>query len=94
MKKGRTYTLSADLYRRMGQQAGYIRQAGFDRLQQEQMIRAYVREHGSIRRREVVELCRLGEHLATRLLRKLVEEGILQKQGERKATVYSRGPML
>lgn len=92
VKKGRTYTLSADLYRRMGQQAGYIRQAGFDRLQQEQMIRAYVREHGSIRRREVVELCRLGEHQATRLLRKLVEAGILEKKGERKATVYERGP--
>lgn len=91
VKSGRTYTLSADLYRRMGQQAGYVRQAGFDRIQQEQMVRAYVREHGSIRRREVVELCRVSPQQATRLLLRLTGEGVLSRSGEGKGTVYARG---
>ena len=94
VKKGRTYTLSADLYRRIGQYVGYIRQAGFDRLQQEQMVRAYVREHGSIRRREVVELCHIGEHQASRLLRRLVDEGVLVMHGMRKSARYESGPNL
>jgi ATP-dependent DNA helicase RecG len=36
--RGRTYTLCAKIYRKQGQKAYSIRQAGFDQIQQEQMV--------------------------------------------------------
>jgi len=46
VKKGRTYTLSPKVYQQMGQAADYVRQAGFDSTQQEQMVLPFVRGHG------------------------------------------------
>jgi ATP-dependent DNA helicase RecG len=94
VKKGRTYTMSASLYRRLGDPAGYVRQSGFEPLQQEQMVRSFVREQGSIRRRDVVDLCHVSVHQAKRLLAKLVDEGALARTGVGKATQYERGPNL
>ena len=91
IKKGRTYTLAPRVYREMGQADEYVRQAGFDRLQQEQMVRTYVREHGSIRRRDVIRLCRLSPQQATRLLARLVEEDVLARHGRGKGSVYEPG---
>ncbi len=56
VKKGRTYTLSPLVYRELGQSADYVRQAGFEPIQQEQMVLQYVRTHGRITRKEAVEL--------------------------------------
>ncbi|HEX7376222.1 MAG TPA: hypothetical protein VF278_03875 [Pirellulales bacterium] len=39
--RGRTYTLSAQLYKGLGDTAGYVRQAGFEPIQQEQMVLQY-----------------------------------------------------
>ncbi|MGK9451376.1 ATP-binding protein [Acidithiobacillus caldus] len=90
-KKGRTWHLSAAIYRLLGDKAGYVRQRGFEPLQQEQMVLQYVEKHGSITRREAAELCRIGPYQATRLLARLVEVGRLKRHGERKAAWYERG---
>jgi ATP-dependent DNA helicase RecG len=89
--RGRTYTLAAQVYARHGQRAEYTRQAGFDRLQQEQMVRAYVRKHGEIRRQDVIDLCRIGSDQAKRLLARLVEERVLAREGTGKSTRYVSG---
>ena len=88
--KGRSYTMSAKLYRRLGQTAEHIRQTGFDAEQQRQMVISYVREHGSIKRGDVIKLCGLTGDQATRVLVKLVEDGFLVKSGERRWAVYQR----
>lgn len=77
----RTWHLSAAVYRGLGQKAAYVRQRGFEPLQQEQMVLQYTNEHGSISRSEVAELCRISEDQAYRLLQRLVESGALQKTG-------------
>src|SRR5690606_25061109 len=59
--RGRSYTLSAAVYQRRGEKAAYTRQAGFTPIQHEQMVLNYVRQHGQIRRAEVMDLCRLSE---------------------------------
>lgn len=74
--------------------ASYVRQAGFDPLQQEQMVRSFVLEHGRIKRRDVVDLCRVSVHQAKRLLGKLVDDGALVRTGVGRATQYERGPSL
>ena len=40
--KGRTYTLGAKVYQGAGQKAAYVRQAGFDPIQQEQMVMSFI----------------------------------------------------
>ena len=88
VKKGRTYTLSAKVYRSMGQETGYIRQAGFDLIQQEQMVIQYVRTNGRIKRQEAIDLCHLGPFQATRLLDKLVKSGQLERHGKKRGAFY------
>ncbi|MCS7158726.1 MAG: AAA family ATPase, partial [Blastocatellia bacterium] len=78
--------------RRLGQQAAYIRQRGFEPIQQEQMILQYVEKHGRITRREAAELCRLNSLQAKRLLAKLSAQGKLIRRGQRKGVFYERGP--
>ena len=88
--KGRTYTLSPSVYRKLGQAAQYLRQAGFDPLQQEQMVLSYVEQHGRIRRQDVIDLCRLGPDQARRLLQRLVKGGKLILRGQKKGAYYER----
>jgi ATP-dependent DNA helicase RecG len=87
--KGRIYTLSAKVYRAIGQSVGYVRQAGFDPIQQEQMVLQYVRKHGRITRKDAGELCRLSEDQASRLLRRLQAEGKLIMTGKGRGAFYS-----
>lgn len=87
--RNRSYTLSALVYRAEGQAVAYTRQAGFNELQQEQMVLAHISHHGSIRRAEVMALCRLADKQATRLLKKLETEGKIQANGQRRWTFYT-----
>ena len=87
--RGRSYTLSAALYQAAGQKAAYTRQVGFSAIQHEQMVLSYARQHGQIKRAEVVELCRLSEDQAFRLLKLLVEKKKLNKHGEHKLATYT-----
>ncbi|MGH9842798.1 MAG: RNA-binding domain-containing protein [Blastocatellia bacterium] len=89
VKKGRTYTLSAKVNRAIGQSAGYVRQAGFDPIQQEQMVLQYAQHHGRITRKDASELCRLNENQASRLLRRLEAEGKLTRVGKGRGAYYA-----
>jgi ATP-dependent DNA helicase RecG len=91
VRKGRTYTLSADLYRRLGQPVAYVRQAGFDAIQHEAMVMRHVEAHGVVRRQDVMALCRLTGTQASRLLSHLAQEGKLAREGAGRSTQYRRG---
>lgn len=86
--RGRSYTLSAEVYRRSGQKAAYVRQAGFDALQQEQMAVKFIQAHGQIKRADVMELCHLDRNQAYRLLTRMKESGQIKQIGEQKGAVY------
>ncbi len=88
VKKGRTYTLGPQIYRELGQSADYVRQAGFNLIQQEQMVLSYVKTHGKITRQEAIELCRISEDQATRLLRRLTDAQQLKLVGQRRGAHY------
>jgi ATP-dependent DNA helicase RecG len=92
--RGRTYTLSPHVYARQGQQVEYTRQAGFDELQREQLIKSYVRQHGVIRCADAMDLCRVGRNQASRLLRRLAEEGALEAHGSLRWRSYKAGPKI
>jgi ATP-dependent DNA helicase RecG len=87
--RGRTYTLSANLYRKAGKKAEYIRQAGFAPIQQEQMVLNYIEKHGSIKRADAMDLCHITQDQAYKLLLRLKNRGAVIQTGERKGAVYA-----
>jgi ATP-dependent DNA helicase RecG len=86
--RSRAYTLSPALYRAEGKPAGFVRQAVFDRLQQEQMVLTYARAHARIRCRDAMELCRLTRYQASKLLSHLARKGFLILRGGGRASCY------
>jgi len=89
-RKGRAWHLSAATYRRLGEKAAYVRQRGFEPLQQEQMVLQYVAKHGRITRREAADLCQLSSNQARDLLARLVRDGRLSLRGQRRGAYYER----
>jgi ATP-dependent DNA helicase RecG len=53
------------------------------------MVLSYIRQHGQIKRAEVMDLCRLTEGQTKALLRRLVESQKIALQGIGKASKYS-----
>ncbi len=89
--KGRTWHLTAAVYRELREPAAYVRVHGFDQAQQEQMVIKYVDVHGQITRGEAANLCSLSSDQASRLLRRLAGgDGPLVANGEGRSRVYTR----
>jgi ATP-dependent DNA helicase RecG len=88
-RKARTYHLSAATYRRLGISSAYVRQRSFEPLQQEQMVLQYVQKYGRITRREAAQLCQISSPQARNLLTKLVQKGLLARQGQRRGIFYA-----
>jgi ATP-dependent DNA helicase RecG len=88
--KGRTYTLSVKVYQGAGEKAAYVRQAGFEPIQQEQMVLNFIDTHGSIKRADVIELCHISPDQAYKLLAKLKKKDLIKQAGERKGAIYAR----
>ena len=90
--RGRSYTLSVKMYQNAEQRAEYIRQTGFDKIQQEQMVLKFIKAHGAIKRTDVIDLCRLTKDQAAKLLRKLASKDKICKHGERRGAYYDFTP--
>lgn len=88
--RGRSYTLSVKFYRHTGQKAAYVRQVGFDPIQQEQMVLSYMEKHGSIKRADVMDLCHLTQDQAYKLLARLKKKNEIDQIGDRKGAIYER----
>jgi ATP-dependent DNA helicase RecG len=79
-------------YKNADQREEYIRQAGFEVIQQEQMVLQYINKHGRIKRADVISLCRLSKDQATRLLKRLVKESKINIHGEKRGAFYDFNP--
>lgn len=84
----RSYHLSAATYRALGDRAEYVRTAGFEPLQQEQMVLRYTQQHGRITRRETAELCRMSLRQAEHLLKKMSRDKKLKLGGRGRNSHY------
>lgn len=89
--KARDFILSAKEYQISNKRAEYIRQKGFDSIQQEQMVLQFVKKHKSIKRSDVIELCRISPNQAAKLLSKLKLANKLRQIGEKKGAIYEPG---
>ena len=86
--RSRSYTLSASVYSVVSDKAAYTRQVGFGPIQHEQMVLSYIRQHGQIKRAEVMDLCRLTEGQAKELLRRLAVAQKIELRGAGRGAVY------
>ncbi|MDD9819210.1 MAG: hypothetical protein OXU61_13935 [Gammaproteobacteria bacterium] len=57
-------------------------------MQQEQMVLQYVAKYGRITRKDAAVLCKIGDHQAAYLLRRLVARGELTMQGAGRGAGY------
>lgn len=89
--RGRSYMLSAAVYDAVADKAAYTRQVGFTPIQHEQMVLSFVRQHGQIKRAEVMELCHLSEGQAKNLLRRMVQTQALTLAGAGAGSHYRIG---
>jgi ATP-dependent DNA helicase RecG len=87
--RGRSWHLSAAVYRSLDEASSYPRIRGFDRIQQQQMILSYVTAHGRITRREAAELGSMTPIQATKTLKQLTDSGQLALHGERRWAYYT-----
>ncbi|MDD2744725.1 MAG: RhuM family protein [Rhodocyclaceae bacterium] len=87
--RGRSYTLSASVYSVVSDKAAYTRQKGFGPIQHEQMVLSYIRQHGQIKRAEIMDLCRLTEGQVKRLLQRMLAAGQIARHGQSTATAYT-----
>lgn len=92
--RGRQYTLSPQVYKQLGQGPEYVQQAGFDELQQVELIRNLARQQARIKREDVMTLCRLSPRQAKHKLDQMVTTGVLERQGLKRGTYYTIAPTI
>jgi hypothetical protein len=54
------------------------------------LVLKFVEKHGSIKRADVMDLCRITKDQAAKLLKRLTSEAKITKHGERRGTYYER----
>jgi ATP-dependent DNA helicase RecG len=91
--RGRSYTLSSSVYSVVSGKAAYTRQVGFGPIQHEQMVLSYIRQHGQIKRGEVMDLCRLSQDQAKELLRRMVTSQKIVLKGAGRGAMYLEFPL-
>ena len=75
--RGRNYILSSRIYARKGKKTGYVQQSDIDEARYLELIRKMAENNDFISRADVVQLLHVPDNKAYRLLKKLVEQGVL-----------------
>lgn len=83
--KGRSYILSAKVYKEQGNVVGYVRQTGID---SELIMKLAMQQGGHVTRDNVSELLNVSSSQAYRALKKLAEKRKLELVGKGRAARY------
>jgi ATP-dependent DNA helicase RecG len=89
--RGQRLVLSPEFQRDLGKPEAFVYQVGLDIEGQRQMILSYVEAHGSISRQEAAKLIgRPADDSVYKLLRRMVMDQLLQRQGITAAARYHK----
>lgn len=81
-RRGRSYHLSARVYRQLGTAAEYVRTHGIDSVRHEALVlQAVAANGGRVERKHVMELLGLSGPQSGRLLTKMCDDGKLERKG-------------
>ena len=86
----RRYMLSSKVYSITNNKVGYIRQRGWDTMQERELIVTHLNQYDKITREDVVELCRCTPNHASWLLRQLVKDEVIQLHGAGRGAFYKK----
>ena len=84
----RDFILSPKFYKAQKRVIEHVRQAGIMAVKNEDLIMQLVREQGTATRSDVADLLGVSLQTAYRLLKKLVEDGKLVREGAKRRSVY------
>lgn len=86
--RGRYYVLGAKLYRENEKEVAYVRQTDIEQIRYPELVLQLARNKATIARSDVAELLHISPSQANRILKRLVENGNLIPEGERRGRVY------
>ncbi|WP_165697768.1 ATP-binding protein [Sutterella seckii] len=84
----RDFILSPKFYKAQKRVIEHVRQAGIGAVKNEDLIMQLVQEQGNVTRSDVAALLGVNPQIAYRLLKKLVEDGALVREGAKRLSVY------
>lgn len=88
----RDFILSPKFYKVQKREIAHARQVGIDSMGSEALVMKLVRDKGSIARSDVAQLLGIESQAAYRLLKKMVDDGKLTREGSKRLTVYKAAP--
>lgn len=86
--KGRTYLLSSKVYHKLNESIHYVRQTDIDKIRYPELIKKLAREKKEVTRSDVMELLHLTAPQAYHILKRMVEDGILEMTGTKRNAAY------
>lgn len=86
--KGRTYILSAKVYKEQDNSVGYVRQTGIDKLKYEELVLKLANQQGFVTRDNVSELLNVSPSQAYRILKGLANKNKLILIGKGRMARY------
>lgn len=87
--RGREYLLSSKVYQNLNNSKAYVLRTGIDSVKYPELVLKLVRQgKKGITRSDVSRLLNLSNSQAFRLLKKLVNQGQLRMEGDRKSSRY------
>jgi ATP-dependent DNA helicase RecG len=86
--RAHVYFLGKSYYQEVGEKAAYTKKVGIDAIRHREMVKAFIKQHGSAKRGDVMKLCDLTRARAYYLLVSMCEAGEIAKYGERRMAVY------
>lgn len=86
--RSKAYILSAKVYKADNQSIAYVRQTKIDKVQYPELVVKLAETQGSITTRDVTELLNITTTQARYLLNKMIEQGIMYKEGTARNTIY------
>lgn len=85
---GREYMLTSRVYEMLKNDVAYIQDKTVQQLKGKRYVIDYCREKGTINRSKVEELCGYSKDQATYLLKKMCNDGELERMGRGRGTKY------
>ena len=86
--KVHVYFLGKAYHQEVGEKVAYTKAVGIDAIRHREMVKAFIAQHGSVKRGDVMKLCDLSRSCAYKLLVSMCVGGEIVKYGDGKATVY------
>ncbi|MDU2064484.1 MAG: putative DNA binding domain-containing protein [Sporomusaceae bacterium] len=87
-RQHREYHFSAQTFAATGNPSGFVRTHGFDEIQQQSMVIAFLEAHGQISRAQVSDLCGIQTRAASYLLEKMRKNNKITLVGKGQKSYY------